>query len=76
MKIQNNNDLLDYLLEQAASKDRRWFSFEQQKILGIQIAYDIARNHADKMSPEQVVDYVIRLNGAIYHKLIVGNNRT
>lgn len=74
--IQNNKDLLTYLLEQAGSGERRWFGFEQQKVVGIHLAYDLARNHADKMTPEQIVDFVIRLNGAIYHKLITGKNVT
>jgi hypothetical protein len=34
------------------------------------MAYEIAKYHADKLSPEEVVDYVGRLNNAIFHKLI------
>ena len=48
------------------------FGFQQQRIAGIYLAYKIAENHADKISPEQAVEYVDRLNTAIYKKLIKG----
>lgn len=72
--IKNTTDLLSYLIEQAGSGDPKWFGFQQQKIMGIKLAYEIAKLHADKMTPDEVVEYVIRLNGAIFHKLIVGKN--
>ena len=34
----------------------------QQKIIGITLAHQIAANHADKLTPTQIVDYVIELN--------------
>lgn len=70
--IQNNNDLLNYLLNQANSGTKNWFGFHQQRIAGIHIAYEIAKRHADKMSPEEIADYASRLNNAIYGKLIKG----
>ena len=73
MTIQNNSDhLLTYLISQANSGHKNWFGFHQQRLAGIHIAYEIAKNHADKLSPEQVADYANRLNQAIYNKLIRG----
>jgi hypothetical protein len=73
MTIQNNSqDLLNYLLSQANSGVKDWFGFRQQKIAGINLAYRIAEIHADKLSPEEIVDYVNKLNNAIFTKLIKG----
>ena len=70
MQIQSNNDLLSYLISQANSGTKNWFGFQQQKIAGIDVAYKIAANHADKMTPEEVAEYVLRLNNCIYDKFI------
>ena len=70
--IQNNNDLLSYLISQSATGAKNWFGFHQQRITGINLAYDIARYHADKMSPQDIVDFVISLNNQIYQKIIKG----
>ena len=71
MTIQNNSlDLLNFIVSQANSGNKDWFGFQQQRIAGINMAYEIAKRHADKMSPEQVVDYVAKLNNAIFDKLI------
>lgn len=73
MTIQNNSqDLLNYLVSQANSGNKNWFGFQQQRIAGINVAYEIAKNHADKMTPEQCADYALRLNNAIYNKLVKG----
>lgn len=73
MTIQNNSEaLINYLVTQANSGQKNWFGFQQQRIAGIHIAYEIAKRHADKMSPEEVADYANRLNNAIYNKLIKG----
>lgn len=73
MTIQNNSEaLINYLITQANSGQKNWFGFQQQRIAGIHIAYEIAKRHADKMSPEEVADYANRLNNAIYNKLIKG----
>lgn len=74
MQIQSSNDLLNFLISQANSGQKNWFGFQQQKIAGINIAYEIAKNHADKLSPEQVADYAFRLNNAIYSKLVKSEN--
>jgi hypothetical protein len=68
--IQNNNDLFSYLVTQASSGTKNWFGFHQQRIAGINIAYEIAKHHADTMNPEEVADYAKRLNDAIYDKMI------
>ena len=70
MQIQSNNDLLGFLISQSNSGVKNWFGFQQQRIAGIHTAYQIASTHADKLSPDEVVDYVIKLNNAIYHKMI------
>ena len=70
--IQNTQDLLSFLVSQANSGAKNWFGFHQQHIAGIDVAYKIAINHADKMSPEEVADYVLRLNNAVYTKLVKG----
>jgi hypothetical protein len=70
MQIQSNNDLLGFLISQSSSGVKNWFGFQQQRIAGINTAYEIAKIHADKLSPEEVVDYVIKLNNAIYQKMI------
>ena len=52
-----------------------WFGFKQQRIMGIYLACEIAKRHADKMTPQECADYAFSLNNAIYEKLAVkGNN--
>ena len=71
--IQNSNDLLSYIVNLAQSGQKNWFGFPQQRIAGIHLAYEIAKIHADKMSPEEVAEYVVRLNNAIFSKLVKGS---
>jgi hypothetical protein len=71
MTIQNNSDeLFAYLVLQQSSGAKNWFCFPQQRITGIYMAYEIAKAHADKMTPEEVASYAFRLNNAIHAKLI------
>lgn len=70
MQIQSSNDLLSYLVNQAGSGVKNWFGFQQQRIAGINLAYEIAARHADKMTPEEVTQYVVSLNNAIYKNII------
>jgi hypothetical protein len=70
MKIESQNDLLGFLIAQAGSGQKNWFGFAQQRLTGINLVHEIAANHADKMSPDEVVDYVVSLNNNIYQKLI------
>lgn len=73
MTTQNNSEaLINYLVAQANSGQKNWFGFQQQRIAGIHTAYEIAKHHADKMSPEEVAEYAARLNNAIYNRLIKG----
>jgi hypothetical protein len=72
--IQNTNDLLSFLVSQSDSS-RNWFGFPQQRITAIALAHSIAQNHADKMTPSQVVDYAIELNECIYQKIIKINRQ-
>lgn len=70
MQITDSNDLLGYLESQAATGDKQWFGFLQQKIIGVTLAHQIAANHADKMTPEEIVEFVVALNNQIYFKII------
>lgn len=69
-QINNSQDLLAYIISQANSGQKNWFGFQQQRIAGIDAAYKMAILHADKMTPEQVVDYVTKLNNTIYDKML------
>lgn len=71
-KIQNNQDLFNFLISRANSGSKNWFSFTEQHIAGIDVAYKMAIAHADKMTPTEVVDYVQTLNNTIYAKMIKG----
>lgn len=72
--IQNNKDLLHFLIDQAGSGKKDWFGFSEQKITGIDLCYELAQRHAPEMTPEAVVDYVVRLNNTIFHRIIMGKN--
>lgn len=67
--IKDNSDLLNFLVTQADSR-KDWFGFTQQRITAVALAHDIARAHADKLSPQQAVQYAIALNEEIFHKII------
>lgn len=69
MIVKDSNDLLNFLVAQSDST-KNWFGFTQQRITAIALAHDIARTHADKMTPDEVVNYAINLNESIYHKII------
>lgn len=69
MKIQDSNDLLGYLLTQADTR-KDWFGFTQQRMTAVTLAHQIAKQHADKMTPDEVVDYALKLNQTIYNKII------
>lgn len=69
MDIQKSSDLLWFLLQQKTQKPD-WFSHSEQKITGIQLAHQIAAAHADKLTPDEVVEYVVQLNDRMYQKMI------
>ena len=73
MDIKNNLDLLNYLSSQMDSGTKNWFGFAQQRITGINLAHQIAANHADTMTPKQIVEYVVELNNEIYKTFIKFN---
>jgi len=71
MTIQNNSDdLLTYLVTQINSGAKNWFGFQQQKVAGIHLAYKMAETHGDRMKPEEIAEFVFRLNNAIYKRII------
>lgn len=67
--VKDNSDLLNFLVTQADSR-KDWFGFTQQRLTAVALAHDIARNHADKLTPSQAVQYALSLNEEIYHKII------
>jgi hypothetical protein len=69
--IQNTNDLLSFLFQQSQTRGD-WFGYTQQKMTGIKLCHEIAARHADIMSPQDVVKYVVLLNKFIYSDLIMG----
>jgi hypothetical protein len=69
--VNNSQELLHYLVDRMLSGDKNWFDYPEQKITGISLVHNIATNLADKMSPEEVVDYVVRLNNAIFQRMIL-----
>jgi hypothetical protein len=69
MIVKDSNDLLNFLVSQSDSS-KNWFGFTQQRITAIALSHDIARNHADKFSPDEAVDYAVALNQAVYDKII------
>jgi hypothetical protein len=70
MEIKNSSDLLGFLFEQSEKNPKSWFGFPQQKLTGIDLVHKIAANHADKMSPHEIVNFVINLNNEIYNSII------
>lgn len=69
MNIQNTNDLLSFLANQSESR-KDWFGFTQQRLTAVNLAHEIAKNHADKMTPKEVVQYAVELNDNIYQTII------
>jgi hypothetical protein len=67
--IQNTADLLSFLVNQAETR-KDWFGFTQQKMTAVSLAHEIAARHADKMTPEEVVNYAKELNELLFHRLI------
>lgn len=70
MQIQSANDLLSYLINQAGSGVKNWFGYSQQRITGIYLAHEIAKNHAATMTPEEITKFVVDLNNSIFKNII------
>lgn len=68
--IQNSEDLLTFIVTQSKSGNKAWFGFQQQRIVGIYMCYEMAKIHGDKMSADEIVEYVIGLNNAVFKKMI------
>jgi hypothetical protein len=68
--INGSDALLNYLIGLSATGQKNWFGFQQQRLTGIDLAYRIAVAHADKMTPSEVVNFVIDLNNEIYNKML------
>lgn len=69
-QIKDNNDLLAYLISESLKAPKSWFGYPQQKLIGVALAHSIAANHADKMSPEEIVQFVVDLNNEIFMGII------
>jgi hypothetical protein len=72
--IKNADDLLAFIVTQSQNGGKAWFGFPQQRIVGIYMCYELAKLHADKMTPNEVVEYAIDLNNRIFSKIIKGDN--
>ena len=71
-QIDNSSDLLNFIVTHANSGVKNWFGFQQQRIAGIHLAYEIAKIHANTMSPQEITKFVKDLNDKIYTDLIKG----
>lgn len=69
--IQNTSDLLGFLVTQAESR-KDWFGFSQQRMTAVTLAHDLAKAHAHRMTPEEVVTYALALNQEIFKRIIKG----
>lgn len=70
-EIKNNSEaLLNFLIGRASSGEKNWFGFLEQRIAGVDLVYRIAANHADKFTPDEIVQYVIKLNDEIYQQIL------
>lgn len=74
MTPNNSEALLQYLISQSSSQ-KNWFGFLEQRIAGVDLAYKIAANHADKLTPEYIVDFVKRLNDEIYENILKAQSK-
>jgi len=71
-KIQNTADLLSFLQTQSEQR-KDWFGFIQQKLTAVSLAHKIAERHADKMTPDEVVNYAKEVTELLYHKVAKPN---
>jgi hypothetical protein len=68
--IQNTSDLLTFLVDQSDQR-KDWFSWQQQKMTAIVLAHDIAKTHADLMTPAEIVTFVLSLQDEIFHRIVL-----
>lgn len=69
-EINSRDDILAYVVAEAEKGNKQWFGFLQQKMTGISLVHQIAARHADKFTPDEIVDYVNRLNNSIFNRMI------
>lgn len=69
MTPNNSEALLQYLISQSSTQ-KNWFGFLEQRIAGVDLAYKIAANHADKLTPIEIVNFVKELNDKIYEHIL------
>ena len=72
--IKNADDLLAFIVSKSISGGKAWFGFPEQRIIGIYMCYELAKLHANTMTPNEVVDYAMELNNKIFSKIIKGDN--
>ncbi len=68
--IQHKGDLFAYLINQSDAGTKAWFGFRQQKIAAINLSYEMAARHGDKMTPDEIADYAKRLSDAVFEKIV------
>ncbi|CAB4121442.1 hypothetical protein UFOVP11_25 [uncultured Caudovirales phage] len=73
--IENTEHLLAYIISQADSGTKAWFNYPQQRIVGIYMCYELAKAHANTMTPEEVIEYVVKMNNLIYHKIVISGDK-
>ena len=69
-----SDDLLGYLIAQAQTGAKNWFGYPQQRLINISLCHKMAENYGADMTPEEIVDYVIRLNDLIFKKIVSNAN--
>ena len=60
-ELKNADDLRTFLVSQSQSGGKAWFGFPQQRIVSIYMCYELAKLHANTMTPNEVVEYAIEL---------------
>ena len=69
--IRNTNDLLTFLADQASQR-KDWFGRTQQKLTAIKLAHEIASNHANSMTPEEVITYSLKVTQQVFDRIVMG----
>jgi hypothetical protein len=72
IKDKPDGGLIAYINERVEAGEKQWFGRMQQRVTGIQLAHQIAANHADKMTPTQIAEFVSELNDQIFKKIVLG----
>lgn len=70
IQIKNTSDLLNFFITQSSDGEKNWFGFHEQKLVKMNLAFEMAKLHAPNMTPTEVVDYVNELNNKIYNNIV------